>query len=112
MLALDLGVFNRKAHRIGVKEAAMWSVFWISLALGFDALLYFSQGAEVAMSFLSGYLLEKSLSVDNIFVFVMIFFLLCYTAGISAPGALLGHPDRPGVTRRDDPERRRPHRPL
>lgn len=73
MLALDLGVFNRKAHRIGVKEAAIWSVAWISLALIFDAGLYFFEGPEIAMQFLGGYLLEKSLSVDNIFVFVMIF---------------------------------------
>jgi tellurite resistance protein TerC len=73
MLALDLGVFNRKAHRISVKEAAIWSVVWISLALAFNVLLYFWQGPKVALEFLGGYLLEKSLSVDNIFVFVMIF---------------------------------------
>ena len=73
MLALDLGVFNRKAHRVGVKEAAIWSVVWISLALLFNSLLYFWQGQRVALEFLGGYLLEKSLSVDNIFVFVMIF---------------------------------------
>lgn len=73
MLALDLGVFNRKAHRISVKEAAIWSVVWISLALLFNVGLYYFQGAEIAMQFLGGYLLEKSLSVDNIFVFVMIF---------------------------------------
>jgi tellurite resistance protein TerC len=73
MLALDLGVFNRKAHRVGVKEAAIWSVVWISLALLFNTLLYFWQGQRVALEFLGGYLLEKSLSVDNIFVFVMIF---------------------------------------
>ncbi len=73
MLAIDLGVFNRKAHRISVKEAAIWSVVWISLALLFCAGLYYFEGAEIAMQFLGGYLLEKSLSVDNIFVFVMIF---------------------------------------
>jgi tellurite resistance protein TerC len=73
MLALDLGVFNRKAHRIGVKEAAIWSVVWISLALLFNLLLFFWQGQRIALEFLGGYLLEKSLSVDNIFVFVMIF---------------------------------------
>lgn len=73
MLALDLGVFNRKAHRISVREAAIWSVVWISLALLFNVLLYFWQGQRVALEFLGGYLLEKSLSVDNIFVFVMIF---------------------------------------
>lgn len=73
MLALDLGVFNRKIHRIGVKEAALWSLMWIGLALAFAAGLYFFEGSKVAMEFLGGYLLEKSLSVDNIFVFVMIF---------------------------------------
>jgi tellurite resistance protein TerC len=73
MLALDLGVFNRKAHRVSVKEAAIWSMVWISLALIFNAGLYFFEGPEIAMQFLGGYLLEKSLSVDNIFVFVMIF---------------------------------------
>jgi tellurite resistance protein TerC len=73
MLALDLGVFNRKIHRIGVKEAALWSLMWIGLALAFCVGLYFLQGPKVAMEFLGGYLLEKSLSVDNIFVFVMIF---------------------------------------
>ena len=73
MLALDLGIFNRKAHRIGVKEAAIWSVVWLSLAMRFNAGRYFFEGPEIAMQFLGGYLLEKSLSVDNIFVFVMIF---------------------------------------
>lgn len=73
MLAVDLGIFNRKAHRIGVKEATIWSLVWISLALTFNAGLYFFEGPEIAMQFLGGYLLEKSLSVDNIFVFVMIF---------------------------------------
>jgi tellurite resistance protein TerC len=73
MLAIDLGVFNRKAHRISVKEAAIWSVVWIGLALTFCAGLYVFEGPKIAMEFLGGYLLEKSLSVDNIFVFVMIF---------------------------------------
>lgn len=73
MLALDLGVFNRKAHRIGIREAAFWSVFWIGLALLFCVGLYFFEGQKIALEFLGGYLLEKSLSVDNIFVFVMIF---------------------------------------
>jgi tellurite resistance protein TerC len=73
MLALDLGVFNRKIHKIGVKEALLWSMMWIGLALLFDLGLYCFEGPKVAMEFLGGYLLEKSLSVDNIFVFVMIF---------------------------------------
>lgn len=73
MLAIDLGIFNRTAHRIGIKEAAIWSVVWIGLALTFCAGLYLFEGPKIAMEFLGGYLLEKSLSVDNIFVFVMIF---------------------------------------
>jgi tellurite resistance protein TerC len=73
MLALDLGVFHRESHRVTVKEAAIWSAVWISLALLFNLGLYFYAGQTVALEFLGGYLLEKSLSVDNIFVFVLIF---------------------------------------
>src|SRR5689334_19512007 len=73
MLALDLGVFNRKAHSVSLKEALTWSVVWIALALLFNAGLYFISGGEVALQFLTGYLIEKSLSVDNIFVFVLLF---------------------------------------
>lgn len=73
MLALDLGVFHRKAHVISVREAAIWSVVWISLSLTFNLILYFWRGPEPALQFLTGYLIEKSLSVDNIFVFVLIF---------------------------------------
>lgn len=82
MLALDLFVFGgRKAHRVHVKEAAAWVAVWISLALAFAALFWWylndTQGAEVAriktLEFLAGYLIEQSLSVDNMFVFVMIF---------------------------------------
>lgn len=72
MLALDLGVFHRKAHTISIREAAVWSAVWISLALAFNALLYVWQGSTVALQFLTGYLIEKSLSVDNIFIFVLI----------------------------------------
>lgn len=73
MLALDLGVFNRKAHAPSLKEAALWSGVWITLALAFSAVLYVWQGPESGTQFLTGYLIEKSLSVDNIFVFVLIF---------------------------------------
>ena len=73
MLALDLGVFHRKAHRISVKEAAVWSVVWVALALAFNALIWRGFGPERGLEFLSGYLIEKALSVDNIFVFVLIF---------------------------------------
>lgn len=73
MLALDLGVFHRKAHAIRPREALIWTVVWISLALLFNVYVYFQAGQEIALEFLTGYLLEKSLSVDNIFVIVMIF---------------------------------------
>jgi tellurite resistance protein TerC len=73
MLALDLGVFHRKAHEVKVKEALWWSTVWIALALAFNTGIYFFRGEEAALEFLTGYLLEKALSVDNIFVFIMIF---------------------------------------
>ena len=82
MLALDLFVFGgRKAHKVGVREAAAWSAAWISLALLFNAGLWWHLNASVgpeiadqkALEFLTGYLIEKSLSVDNVFVFLLIF---------------------------------------
>lgn len=73
MLVLDLGVFHRKAHVIRIKEALIWSGVWISLALLFNVLIYLWQGPVVALQFLTGYLIEKSLSVDNIFVFLLLF---------------------------------------
>ncbi len=73
MLALDLFVFNREAHPIRPPEAAAWSVLWVSLALAFNVGIYFYLGREKALEFLTGYLIEKALSVDNIFVFVLIF---------------------------------------
>jgi tellurite resistance protein TerC len=73
MLALDLGVFHRKAHAVSVKEAAGWSAFWIALALIFNYGIYHFMGPRQGLEFLTGYLVEKALSVDNIFVFVLIF---------------------------------------
>ncbi|MDP3025259.1 MAG: TerC family protein [candidate division Zixibacteria bacterium] len=73
MLALDLGVFHRKAHVIKFKEALLLSAFWIALSLLFNLLLYLWRGPTTALEFLTGYLIEKSLSVDNIFVFLLIF---------------------------------------
>src|SRR4030043_1172493 len=73
MLALDLGVFHRKAHVIKIKEALVWSAVWVTLALLFSLGIYFWRGPETALEFLTGYLIEKSLSVDNIFVFLLIF---------------------------------------
>ncbi|MFA7255847.1 MAG: TerC family protein [Candidatus Omnitrophota bacterium] len=73
LLALDLGVFHRKAHEVKMKEALIWSAVWISVALIFNVGVYFVKGRELATQFLAGYLLEKSLSVDNLFVFLLIF---------------------------------------
>lgn len=73
MLALDLGLFNRKSHEISLREAAIWSAVWISLALSFNVAILLWEGPQAALEFLTGYLIEYSLSVDNIFVFVLIF---------------------------------------
>lgn len=73
LLVLDLGVFNRRAHAISLREAAAWSVFWVSLSLAFNAWLLHAYGGERALQFFTGYLIEKSLSVDNIFVFILVF---------------------------------------
>ncbi|NOZ28148.1 MAG: TerC family protein [Chloroflexi bacterium] len=73
MLALDLGIFHRKSKEIEVREALLWSAFWVALSLAFNVGIYFWQGPEKALEFLAGYLIEKSLSVDNIFVFLLIF---------------------------------------
>jgi tellurite resistance protein TerC len=73
LLALDLGVFHRRSHAVSLKEAGVWSAVWVGLSLAFAAGLYAFSGADPALQFLTGYLIEKSLSVDNIFVFALIF---------------------------------------
>ncbi len=73
MLVLDLGVFHRKAHAVNVKEALGWSAVWITLALLYNLGVYFWLGPAKALEFLTGYVIEKSLSVDNIFVFILLF---------------------------------------
>ncbi|HYD52671.1 MAG TPA: TerC family protein [Gemmatimonadaceae bacterium] len=73
MLALDLGVFHRHEHEVKPKEAAIWTGVWVTLALLFALGLNFYAGGQVALTFLTGYVLEESLSVDNIFVIVLIF---------------------------------------
>lgn len=73
MLALDLGVFHRKAHVVRFKEAAVWSAVWVCLALVFGAGVWWKAGPTPGMEFFTGYLIEKTLSIDNIFVFVIIF---------------------------------------
>jgi tellurite resistance protein TerC len=73
LLAIDLGVFHRKAHEVSLKEAAIWSAVWVSLALAFNGLVLHGFGPERGLEFLTGYLIEKALAVDNIFVFYAIF---------------------------------------
>jgi len=73
MLALDLGVFNKKSHTVAVKEAVIWSGVWIALAMLFNLFVLFEFGKTKALEFLTGYVIEYSLSVDNIFVFILIF---------------------------------------
>lgn len=73
MLALDLGVFHRKSHTVSMREALSWSAVWISLAMLFNIGVYFLKGPDSALEFLAGYLLEESLSVDNLFVFLLVF---------------------------------------
>ena len=73
MLALDLGVFHRTAHELKRKEALGWSAFWIGLAIAFNVGVYMFQGSQKGLEWTTGYVIEKSLSVDNIFVFLMIF---------------------------------------
>lgn len=81
VLALDLGVFHRDAHKVSFREATVWSVIWVTLALVFNGLFYYyttknfgsAEGARLSLEFLTGYIVEKSLSVDNLFIFVMVF---------------------------------------
>lgn len=81
LLALDLGIFHRRIHAIGVREAMAWTVFWVVLSLSFDVVVYFlyqggRSGSQAAVLFLTGYLVEKSLSLDNIFVIALVFLYL------------------------------------
>lgn len=73
MLSLDLGLFNRKAHAIKYREAAIWSAVWITLAMMFGGIVFWYQGSDLGLKFLTGYVIELSLSVDNLFVFLLIF---------------------------------------
>ncbi|MCJ8164859.1 TerC family protein [Pontibacter sp. E15-1] len=73
LLGLDLFVFHRKEHEVKIKEALLWSAFWIGLSLSFNAFIYYWKGPAPALEFLTAYLIEKSLSVDNLFVFILIF---------------------------------------
>ncbi len=73
MLALDLGVINKKDHVISIKESLVWTAVWVAIALLFNAGIYYYLDHQAASEFLTGYVLEKSLSIDNIFVMTVIF---------------------------------------
>jgi len=96
MLALDLGFFHRKAHVVEVREALVWTFVWISSALFFNLGVFYWFGSEKALEFLTGYLIEKSLSMDNVFVFLMIFSYF----RVPTQDSLLGHSKCPNYARR------------
>lgn len=73
MLAIDLGVFHRKSHVVSFKESIIWTAVWIGLAMLFNVVVYLWKGPEKSIEFLTGYVIELSLSVDNLFVFILIF---------------------------------------
>lgn len=73
VLALDLGVFHRHSHKVSIREAGLWTLVWITLSLVFNGIIWLWRGPEDGLNFLTGYLVEYSLSVDNIFVFVLLF---------------------------------------
>ncbi|MDQ6655801.1 MAG: hypothetical protein M3Y80_08315, partial [Verrucomicrobiota bacterium] len=73
VLAIDLVGFNREAHVVTIKQASIWSAVWVALSLAFNALVWQLKGRHAALDFFTGYVIEYSLSVDNIFVFVLIF---------------------------------------
>lgn len=73
LLLLDLLVFNKKAHEVKIKEALLWTGFWIGISLAFGALVYYWDGKTSAMEYFAAYFIEKSLSLDNLFVFLMLF---------------------------------------
>ena len=73
LLSIDLGIFHRKAHAVGFREAAAWSCLWIILSISFGSWIYLEYGRQSGLEFFAGYLIEYSLSVDNIFIFILIF---------------------------------------
>lgn len=73
MLVLDLGFFNRKAHEVSIREAVNWSIVWIVISLIFAGVTYFTHGSSTSLQFLTAYVIEKTLSVDNLFLFLVIF---------------------------------------
>ena len=94
MLALDLGVFNKRPHVVHPKEAGIWTAVWVGARAAVRGGLAFFATPQVALTFLTGYLIEESLSIDNIFVIVLIFKYFARAGAVSAPRPLLGDPRR------------------
>ena len=90
MLMIDLGFFQRKSHEIKIKESLLLTVFWVVLALLFNLGIYWIRGPHKALEFLTGYLIEESLSVDNIFVFLLIFNYFAVPASIQRTALFWG----------------------
>src|SRR6201993_5350209 len=90
MLALDLGVFNRRAHTVSFREALGWSAMWVGLAAAFAVLVYFWHGRAASLEFATGYLIELSLSIDNLFVFLVIFRYFRVPRGLQNRGVFWG----------------------
>lgn len=82
LLAIDLGIFHRRAHAVKVKEALSWSIVWIALSLSFGAWIYKTFGSQNGLEFFAGYLIEYALSVDNVFVFILIFSYFAVPPGL------------------------------
>lgn len=94
MLYIDLFLVNRKAHIITIKSALIWSAIWIGTALLFNVFVYYELGYEKAMMYLTAYIIEKSLSVDNLFVFIVVFGYFGTSAAFSMIGRSLSLPIR------------------
>ena len=90
MLAVDLGVFHRRAHEVRVREAAVWSLIWVSLALAFNLGIYLHSGRDRALEFLQAWLIEKALSVDNLLVFLSAFTFFAVPAHLQHRVLFLG----------------------
>ena len=87
MLAVDLLVLHRRAREVSLKEAAIWSAVWVAIGLGFGGLLWAWRGAGPAQAYLAGYLIEKSLSLDNVFVFAVFWACVGTSGGVWGPGS-------------------------
>ena len=100
LLAIDLGVFHRQAHDVSLREAAGWSITWVVLSLAFNVGVYYFMGAHAGLEFLTGYLIEKALGVDNSVVFLVIFSYFAVPAAASVSQYWGAAPPRPPRSRR------------